>query len=84
MSAYPKMLFRPGDALHFAGRDLETHTVADAAEHDAARKDGWRTFDELGDSPLDHDGDGKPGGSPKGEASTVRRGQRKKLTAKSE
>ena len=31
--------------------------------------------------PFDHDGDGKPGGSPKGEKSTVARGRRKKEAA---
>lgn len=29
-------------------------------------------------NPFDHDGDGKPGGSLKGEKSTVARGRRKK------
>lgn len=32
----------------------------------------------VGANPLDHDGDGKPGGSLKGEESTVRKGKRKK------
>lgn len=52
------------------------------AEYDALR--GWERFDptqplEVKVLPqLDHDGDGKPGGSLPGEQSTVAIGQRKR------
>ena len=60
--AYPEMLYRPGKALRWNGRDLDCLTVHDEAEETAARKDGWISPHELL-NPLDHDGDGKAGGS---------------------
>lgn len=53
---YPKMLYREG----------ATWIVLDAAEHEACKAEGWRTYAETYQSdPLDHDGDGRKGGSRK-------------------
>lgn len=49
---WPKMLFRDDDYL----------IVEDADEESAAIVDGWR----VSLDPLDHDGDGKPGGARRG------------------
>lgn len=58
---YPKMLYRDGTAFEWDGRALDTLIVDDAAGEAAALADGWR----VTGNPLDHDGDGKPGGSRK-------------------
>lgn len=53
------------------------------SEHEAAQDEmyGWERFDpdeaRSAPHPLDHDGDGRPGGSPTGENSTRRRGRRR-------
>jgi len=47
---FPKMLFK-GDDFHI---------VDDAQAEANARKDGWHDY---GKDPLDHDGDGRKGGS---------------------
>ncbi|SCY69297.1 hypothetical protein SAMN05660666_02504 [Novosphingobium aromaticivorans] len=60
MSEFPKMLYRAGDMLPDIGCDYRI--VADEAEESAAIADGWR----VGLDPLDHDGDGKPGGAKRG------------------
>lgn len=56
---FPKMLYRDGKAIEWEGRSLDTLIVDDAAGEKAALADGWRV---TGD-PLDHDGDGNPGGA---------------------
>lgn len=45
------------------------------AEQDAAY--GWEPFDPAAAHPLDHDGDGRLGGSLPGENSMRRRGRRR-------
>lgn len=60
MSVYPRMLYREGDMLPEHGVDYRI--VADEAEEGAAIGEGWR----VGLDPLDHDGDGKPGGAKRG------------------
>lgn len=61
MSEYPRMLYRDGDAMRWEGLDLDHRVVTDAEEEAAAVKEGWR----IGPHPLDHDGDGRKGGSRK-------------------
>lgn len=59
---YPRMLYREatGDAMLRSGdRDLDHRVVSDAEEETAALNEGWRT----GIHPLDHDADGRPGGT---------------------
>lgn len=58
---FPKMLYKDGEALDWNGSLVDTLIVSDAAEEEIALADGWR----LGRDPLDHDGDGKKGGSRK-------------------
>ncbi|CAB4140421.1 hypothetical protein UFOVP407_54 [uncultured Caudovirales phage] len=80
MSEYPKMLFRtsPDGDVFFDDERLiawATHVVADAAEEKAAAADGWATLDIAlaslsASDPLDHDGDGKKGGSRRRKAAT--------------
>jgi hypothetical protein len=64
MSEYPKMLFkRGGDEIIF---DVSaTYAIANDAEAEKAlRADGFGDVDVLLTAdPLDHDGDGKKGGS---------------------
>lgn len=59
---FPQMLYRPGKALKWSGFALDYLTVNSDEELAAAHKDGWRSPHELL-NPLDHDGDGKSGGS---------------------
>lgn len=75
MADYPRMVFRDGSALPEHGVDwLIVECEAELAN---ALADGWRV--ELHDRhPLDHDGDGVPGGSPAGENATRRRGRKPK------
>lgn len=63
MSDYPRMLYRPGDAVRvWNAHDVDTLIVADEAEHLDALTQGW-TERPGPRHPLDHDGDGRPGGS---------------------
>lgn len=85
MHEYPKALYRKGDSLHWEGRDLDLLVVDDAQGEAAAMKQGWlRAADLLSEKPvkapdpLDHDGDGRKGGSEKGAASTAAKGARKR------
>ncbi len=56
------MLYREGSAAEIWGHSVDTCIVEDAQELSEALADGWRLRpDEI--HPLDHDGDGKPGGS---------------------
>lgn len=63
MSEYPKMLFRDGDMCRvWNEHDVDYKTVRDGDEEEEALSAGWRlTPNKI--SPLDHDGDGNPGGS---------------------
>ncbi len=64
---FPRMLFRSGTALRdWHGHDLDWQIVDDEAEQAAALKAGWR----ISPDPLDHDADGRPGGSIKGKPKT--------------
>jgi len=58
MSDYPKMLYRNGDMLEEHGRDF--CIVSTDTEEAEARAEGWGDYDQH---PLDHDGDGRLGGS---------------------
>ncbi|MDT0507530.1 hypothetical protein [Novosphingobium sp. MMS21-SN21R] len=60
MSAYPRMVYRQGDMLPEHGVDYLI--ILDEIEEEAAIGEGWR----VGLDPLDHDGDGKPGGVRRG------------------
>jgi hypothetical protein len=87
---YPKHLFKhPGPY----GIGSRTYAVAGAASEDeeaALIARGWHPTKEAAwglepepveapkPHPLDHDGDGKPGGSLPGEQSTRRRGRPRK------
>lgn len=56
------MLYRPGTMLQgWHGHDLDHLIVASAEEEAAARNEGWMR-DPI-PHPLDHDGDGRKGGS---------------------
>ncbi|MDE2442200.1 MAG: hypothetical protein KGP14_14365 [Betaproteobacteria bacterium] len=67
MEEYPKMIYRDGDGFEWEGHSLESLIVADAGEEEAALADGWR----VSPNPLDHDGDGKPGGARRGRPKKV-------------
>lgn len=58
---YPKAIYRDGGAALIWGLPVETSAVYSDEEEQAARNDGWR-LSPVAD-PLDHDGDGHPGGS---------------------
>jgi hypothetical protein len=51
------------------------------SEHEAIQDEmfGWSRYEPepAPSHPLDHDGDGRPGGSPAGENATRRRGRRR-------
>lgn len=56
------MLYRPGTALRvWDAHDVDTLTVKDRAAEDAAVGMGWHRRPDQ--HPLDHDGDGRLGGS---------------------
>jgi hypothetical protein len=77
---FPKMIYRDGTALPEHGVDY--CIVECEAELVNALTDGWREGLEAHEAaprhPLDHDGDGRPGGSPAGENATRRRGRPRK------
>ncbi len=80
---YPKALYRDGDGFDWDGRMTDRRVVESREEHDAALAEGWLDADDYihgkaKADPLDHDGDGKKGGSLKGEESTRARGRRRK------
>lgn len=58
---YPKMLYRDGVELDVNGIKVDTRIAHSADEQAEALDNGWRV--SLIQHPLDHDGDGKPGGS---------------------
>lgn len=59
---YPRMLYRPGTMLSWHGHDVDYCIVDDADEEAAALSEGWN----LSPDALDHDGDGRKGGAPRG------------------
>lgn len=74
MSEYPKVLYRDGAQEEAHGVMVDLHFVDDEEAELAALVDGWRltavaedveepSLPEHDPSPLDHDGDGKKGGS---------------------
>ena len=69
MSEYPKMLIRMN------GQDRANLTVPDAEAEVAAKAEGWRN---VGAHPLDHDGDGEPGGSLPDAVAPRKRGRPRK------
>jgi hypothetical protein len=65
MSEFPKSLYRRGTGFEWCGVALDGITVADAGGEALARKDGWTDAADALRDPLDHDGDGRKGGSRK-------------------
>ncbi|WDA36405.1 hypothetical protein [Sphingobium sp. YC-XJ3] len=60
---YPRMLFKDGTQYRvWNAHDVDTLIVADAEEEAQAKAEGWRES-PAPPHPLDHDLDGKPGGS---------------------
>lgn len=71
-AAYPKQLFRKPGPYGLGDRSYAVAGAADEAEEAALVERGWTAdFDALW---LDHDGDGKPGGSkaPEGDLKALR------------
>lgn len=63
---FPKMLYRDGSSFLWDRRSTDAVVVNDAEEQEIALSDGWALpADYLAPRlpQLDHDGDGKPGGS---------------------
>lgn len=63
MSEFPKMLYRPGaEARVWNEHDVDLLIVDDAESEVSAKREGWGES-PIPPSPLDHDKDGKLGGS---------------------
>jgi hypothetical protein len=73
---YPASLYKRGSTFLWDGELFDFIDVNDAEELEIALADGW--VPHKPSDPLDHDGDGEPGGSPKGEQATARRGRKPK------
>lgn len=73
MDEYPKMIFRKGDML--PDHDVDFLIVENENEEREALENGWR----LGFDPLDHDGDGLPGGSLPDDVAPRKRGRPRKV-----
>lgn len=85
MHEYPKLMYREGTAIVWEGRSLDTLIACDHAGEVEAARSGWLTAEQLlngkpgrAPDPLDHDANGRKGGSLSGEQSTARKGRRKK------
>ena len=82
MSRFPKMMFKFGDMLPEHGVDYLI--VECEAEMVNALGDGWREGLEAPQvssrHPLDHDGDGRPGGSLPDAVAPRKRGRPRKVT----
>lgn len=64
MSSYPRMLYRPGTSLRvWNAHDVDTLIVHDEHEQKSALANGWHMNPAGKRDPLDHDGDGRKGGS---------------------
>lgn len=59
---YPKAMYRSGGDQLIWGRPVQTIAVHSAEEQGEFVADGWRLH-PAEPSPLDHDGDGRSGGS---------------------
>jgi len=70
---YPKALYADGGDELIWGQPVRTAIAQDEDEEKALRSKGWRLHPIK--HPLDHDGDGRPGGS------TPRRGRPPKTAA---
>lgn len=63
MSEYPKALYRDGTQMRvWDAHDVDYRTVRDEDEEVEALSNGWRLTPHK-THPLDHDGDGRLGGS---------------------
>ena len=61
---WPKMLYRPGATLRvWNAHDVDTLIVDDGEEEARALAQGWTHRPGEKRDPLDHDGDGRKGGS---------------------
>ena len=58
---YPKCMYADGGDALIWGKPVRTAIVTDKDEEEALRLKGWRLHPIK--NPLDHDGDGKSGGS---------------------
>lgn len=58
---YPKAMYLDGGEELVWGKPVRTAVAASADEESRLRAEGWRVHPIK--HPLDHDGDGKPGGS---------------------
>lgn len=58
---YPKAMYQDGGDDLIWGEPVRTAVAQDADEEEIMRLDGWRVHPIA--HPLDHDGDGSPGGS---------------------
>lgn len=58
---YPKALYRDGGDDLIWGNPVRTAVASDEDEEKALRSQGWRLHPIA--HPLDHDGDGRKGGS---------------------
>ena len=64
MSEFPRVLYKPGASEDAHGFQVDLHYVDDAEALEAAKAEGWAlTPAEAYADPLDHDADGKKGGS---------------------
>ena len=61
MTEYPKMIYRDGAEIDVNGIKVDTLVVHGEDEELQALDAGWRV--SLVQHPLDHEGDGRPGGS---------------------
>lgn len=61
MTDFPRMLYRDGTELDINGVHVDTLIVGDLDAMREALRGGWRVGHVA--HPLDHDGDGEPGGS---------------------
>ena len=57
---FPAMLYKPGSMFEWDGEMFDYVIVNDEEEAEIALSDGWSVGKP---DPLDHDGDGKKGGS---------------------
>jgi hypothetical protein len=68
MSDFPQMVYALGGDEMIFGQAATTRVVYDAVELEEAKKDGFvsgHVFAEAVAHPLDHDADGRKGGSRK-------------------
>ena len=61
MSEYPRAMYRDGGQMNIWGHDVDYRTVRGEDQENEALAQGWRLTPNK-PHPLDHDGDGTPGG----------------------